>query len=292
MRSVLKIAQSALYEIGVTPPSDLLDGSPNANQIKAIIENTCLDLRKDKVIPTIKSKYEFNTVASKDKYPLPEDFEAVIGDTHWDQTSQLKLLGPLSDQDYNRFKFGIKLSGNPFYFRIFGSDGNPETENGQLEIYPVPSDVYKFSFEYINRNMILPPYFVKSESITSGDYRHANGNIYKSGTTGTAATTIPSHASGTTVVDGISWEFISAPYEEILSNNDITPFNEDVVMLGIQFRWKRSKEKDFSTELAQYASLKTTSKTKYTGSVVGRSDMPSSSEDRRFQVTPNRSWSF
>jgi len=80
-------------------------------------------------------------------YPLPDDYDRFVGQTGWDQSNDVPIIGPLSPQDWAYLE-GRDLASDSIYlsYRIYQS---------QLEVYPQPPpDAVNISFEYISRNWV------------------------------------------------------------------------------------------------------------------------------------------
>jgi hypothetical protein len=96
-------------------------------------------------------------------YPLPADYDRFVGQTGWDQSNDVPIIGPLSPQDWAYLK-GRDLASDSIYlsYRIY---------QNQFEVYPQPPpDGVNVSFEYISRNWVLPADQVRTDSCTaSGD---------------------------------------------------------------------------------------------------------------------------
>jgi len=272
MATVLNLIQSACYALGITPATAYATSTDPADlQILNLLYEEARHLRNQRTFPQIK-KIKSLTTTTASTYQLPEDFFAAIGDTGWNRTSRQGLGAPGSDVTYNQLTYGSSVSGSPYNYRIFGPDSNTASAGGQFNVYPAPSSGTVLSFEYITKTMFLPPFWVASETgITVGKYRFVNGNIYKATavTTGTTSTTAPSHVTSTAIDGGVTWTYISAPYETILTDSDVCLFDDDIMIVGLKWRWKAAKDQDFSTLLAEHNALKDKAKTRWTGSFRG-----------------------
>lgn len=289
MTTVLELVQDALTDIGFTAPSSLLSTNPDSVQLNSILRNQSRHLRNQRVIPTLKHKHSFVTELNRTKYPLPKDFFATIGNTHRDQTNRLELIGPLSDEQFNLWLYQFETNGAPYGYRIFGVDGNPTTDGGQFELIPAPPADLTLSYEYISKNLFTPPYFNIGEVVAINDYRSANGNIYKATSAGTTGSDIPDHITGTESDGTVNWAFINDLYESPLTNNDLSVFDDDIMILGIQWRFLKSKNQDYSTELAEHNALKEKAVTRWTGSF--RSSFDGNHRRVSFNI-PRGNWSI
>jgi hypothetical protein len=96
-------------------------------------------------------------------YPLPDDYDRFAGQTGWDQSNDVPVIGPLSPQDWAYLE-GRDLASDSIYvsYRIY---------QNQFEVYPQPPpDGVNISFSYISRNWVLPGDQVRTDTCTaSGD---------------------------------------------------------------------------------------------------------------------------
>ena len=244
MATVQALVEFALREIGVSSiPSSVTATTSDAQQCLAFVYAEARFLRSQKFFPQCKKTYEFNLVNGRTKYPLPQDFYQPLTGTLWDNTNRWQLLGPLSDADFRYRQLGYVSFQNRRAFRVIGSDGNPTTIGGQFEIDPAPgaADTATLSYEYIYKTMFIPPYWSASTAYTLGQYRSSNGNIYLCDTSGTSGANQLT-GTGTNIADGTArWDYVSTPYETVLSDSDLCIFDDDVMISGIQWRYKLAK---------------------------------------------------
>lgn len=288
MATVIDLVQDALNDLGFTAPSTILGTDPSSLNLKSILRNQSRHLRNQRVIPTIKKKHEITTTLDRRKYPLPKDFFAPIGRTQRDQTNRLALCGPLSDEEWNLWEYEFQTSGAPYGYRIFGADGNPTTNGGQFELIPQPAEGTVLSFEYIMNSLFIPPYFSIGEVVAANAYRSASGYIYKTTAGGTTGSDIPDHTSGTASDGTVNWTFIDTPYETPITDNDLSVFDDDIMILGIQWRFKKSKSLDYSAELAEHNALKEKAVTRWLGSFRSSFD----NRQSRGYTVPRGNWTL
>ena len=293
MRTVLQIAQDALFDTGLTPPTSLESATDFVqNQIKAILYNEARALRRMRNWKTQKRIHTFTTTADRDAYPLPEDFYSMVGDTAYDRSASLRLQNSISDPRWNDRLYGYQLVGSPYGYRVFGPDINPSTDGGQFKLNPpAASTGITIGFEYRTANLFLPPNWTEGESIGStGIYRNANGNIYVSASTGTCGSDIPSHTTGTVDDGTVDWTYVTAPYETIRSDEDLSIFDDEVLVLGLMWRWKKSKGQDFSQERLDWEEAKRTAPSRWHGAYRGK--LSRVSRQQRRYTAPDGGWSF
>lgn len=268
--TVLEVVSDALFPVaGATPPSTLASTTDSQQlKLKAILADVARELRRDMQFPAQKRTHEFTTIASTDSYQLPEDFFGLLFETAWDKDQQWPLEGPLSDSVFSSRKYretGAIVS----QFRMFGFDRNPNSAGGQFKVYPTPGDAYDFAFDYITASLFLPPNWLPSTTYVSGQYVNANGNIYLCDTNGTSGTTAPA-GQGVNISDGTTqWDYVSAPYETVRTNDDLCLFDDELMVLGVRVGYLRGTGKDISKEFADYEDAKKAAKHRYYGNRRG-----------------------
>lgn len=167
--NILTIVQTALDEMGLPYPASIVSATdPTQRQCKALIYAACRAFRSKRTLPQLKKKYSFATVAARSKYLLPADYYAALPDTQWNETTDRRLIGPVTDADMTGKKIASENVTSDYAYRIYGPDLNPASALGQFEIDPVPSGVETLSFEYITKYLFVDvaTYAVFSEAIT------------------------------------------------------------------------------------------------------------------------------
>jgi len=76
---------------------------------------------------------------SQTKYPLPNDFEAITDNTHWDKTKHWQMLGPEDAQQWQWLKSGYISTGPRIRWRILGQ---------KFQIWPPYNTQEYLGFEY------------------------------------------------------------------------------------------------------------------------------------------------
>ena len=76
---------------------------------------------------------------SQTKYPLPNDFEAITDNTHWDKTKHWQMLGPEDAQQWQWLKSGYISTGPRIRWRILGN---------KFQIWPPYNTQEYLGFEY------------------------------------------------------------------------------------------------------------------------------------------------
>ena len=76
---------------------------------------------------------------SQTKYPLPNDFETITDNTHWDKTKHWQMLGPEDAQQWQWLKSGYISTGPRIRWRILGD---------KFQIWPPYNTNEYLGFEY------------------------------------------------------------------------------------------------------------------------------------------------
>ena len=76
---------------------------------------------------------------SKTIYPLPDDYETITDNTHWDKTKHWQMLGPVDAQQWQWLKSGYISTGPRVRWRILGNE---------FQIWPPYNTQEYLGFEY------------------------------------------------------------------------------------------------------------------------------------------------
>lgn len=185
--------------------------------------------------PKLRKSGTFTLVDGQDTYALAGDFSFYHYETFWNQSTQWKLYGPLSDQQYGeRIGYG-DLASTYDEFQIRGVTDN------ELTIYPTP-DAGKagevIAYQYTSRRPVRPKTWTASTGVTAGEYLFYNGNYYSVDATGSTGSTAPTHTSGS--VSGLT--YYSGAYELFLADTDICVISERVLEQGVMERFASIKQ--------------------------------------------------
>lgn len=231
--SIVKAVQRRLNEpeisslTGITDQDDL--------QILHLLYQVTEDLRRKGPFRQQVQTHDFDTVSSTNSYPLPGDFYEAMPRTYYNQDTDWRLIGPLTDAEFMAYKEGELYIPTEYVFRIKGFDQNSLSTTGrQIELYPTPSSAENLTFEYISSNMFLPPNWAASTAYTTSDWVNVNGRIYKCSSNGTSGSTPPSGAT-TGISDGTAeWDWYSEDYDQVEDDGDFCIFDTDLVKLGLR----------------------------------------------------------
>lgn len=141
-KTVAEIVSDAALQLGLVsaPIADPYSGaSVIATQLAAFLKSEGRKLARKYPWSAIKRTHTFVTVASTATYALPTDLGFIIDGTAWDRTNHRRLVGPLSDVDWEYLQSGGVSSIADAAFRVAGDVFN---------IFPTPSSVRTIAFEY------------------------------------------------------------------------------------------------------------------------------------------------
>lgn len=202
-------------------------------------------------------------VFSKQAYDLPHDFNQHINRTQWDRTKRWELEGPISPQEWQFRKSGIIASSVRRRYRVKGL----ETDKLFIDYPPAESDNgATLVFEYYSTNWVRPKTWVASTSFSAGSYCFYNGNYYTTTSGGTSGSTPPTQTSGSASDGGISWTYYGDPYENWLSDTDECNLPDEVLKLGIIWRFLMMKGLEYAKVEQQYERQLNIAATKLSGS--------------------------
>lgn len=227
-------------------------------RIKQLLQHgvkTCWELRDEYNYPQLKLTHSFDTVAGKTSYSLPSNFWKIIPDTMWNNDDSLPIQGPLTDQEYNYKEKYSQASQYDQTYRVFGA----ASTRAELIITPEPDANETITFDYIRSDYVLPKLWEPGETgIQIGDKRSSFGNIYSAVLPGTSGGIPPQHTSGSLSDGNLLWGINFDTYSKngrFQLDTDITPFEDDIMILGIIWRYLARTGKDYQKDQAEYYSL-------------------------------------
>lgn len=138
-------------ETAQTSADPVGDGTDKANaQLLTFLNVAIEELAEAHTWEEFKRTHSFVTnsgTSPTGTYDLPSDFHYMIDQTHWDQTNNLPVTGPLTSQSWTYLQ-GRDLSASTIYasFRV---------HEGVLALYPTPpSDGLTIAYEYASTNWV------------------------------------------------------------------------------------------------------------------------------------------
>lgn len=248
MKTALSILQSTIRGMGLSPnvPSTLLSlTDPDKVQQLEILYEVCEELRREGPFKQQVQTHEFDTASGTATYPLPGDFYEVVPCTQYNQDTDWRLIGPLTDAEFMAFKEGELYIPTEYVWRIVGFDENSSSTSGrQFEVYPTPGATENLVFQYISGHLFIPPDWAPSTVYASGDYVNVNGRIYLCDTNGTSGSTPPSGTSNNQSDGTTQWDYYSSTYETVLDDSDTCIFDANIVKLGVKAKYQANHAGD------------------------------------------------
>jgi len=145
--TLLTIAQSILKETksGSVPTTIIGNVEDVAKQMLEVMTVSVTELARSYDWQELQKEKTFSTVAATVGYNLPTDFDRFINNTFWNETSDEKVVGPVTPEEYRILKTDNAGAVND-YFRI---------RAGQVLIYPIPSSIESMIYEYVSNLVVL-----------------------------------------------------------------------------------------------------------------------------------------
>lgn len=148
--SLLSIVQAFCARNHIPIPATVM-GSTDARvvNLRALLEEEGDDLSARHSWQGITFEATLTTLAAEDQGAMSavasNGFNYIANGTIWDRSQQLRILGPLSAQEWQQVKAMVP-TGPDYRFRIRG---------GRLLVNPVPTAGNTWAFEYVSSNWIL-----------------------------------------------------------------------------------------------------------------------------------------
>lgn len=149
--SLLTIVQYVCGRSNVPVPSAVFAniGDTQILQMVRLLEEEGRDLSMRGAWQGITFEATHTTTADEDQGTIvsiaTNGFRAIKNGTFWDRSANLQILGPLTDEEWQRIK-AMSTSGPRYHYRIRG---------GKLLITPTPAASLSWAFEYVSKNWIL-----------------------------------------------------------------------------------------------------------------------------------------
>lgn len=248
--SLLTLIQGVCNEIGLPEPSTVVNNDDlTIKQLLRITHRAAKDMRNSHLWAELSKEHTITLSDSVDNYELPGDFDRQIFNTHWDQSNQWKLHGPLTADEWQEWQNGIVSAGPRRRFRVKGAG------SARFYIDPTPSSDDAGNvlvFEYISSQWIYPRTWTNGATFTANQYCSYNGNVYKTTLGGTTGATAPTHTTGSSSDGAVTWTYQEPRYSDWLADTDFSVLDEDVLSLGVQWRYLRQKGLPYQTILQDY----------------------------------------
>ena len=140
--TALQIMRQAAAELGLRVPVEVAASiEETGQQLLALLNSAGQDLIIAHTWQQLNITHEFSSVASQAEYALPSDYAYYIDQTFWCSGEQEPMHGPISPQFWQRATAGQIALPSDQMFRLQG---------GNIEIYPTPSEVLTYTYQYIS----------------------------------------------------------------------------------------------------------------------------------------------
>lgn len=147
--TLLTICQEVLKETknSSIPASIIGNNEDAAKQILEVLKVSIVEVSRAFDWQELQKEKTFSSVASTEGYNLPTDFDRFVNDTFWNSTRMWPVTGPMTPQEWRVLK-NSSISGGATtdYFRI---------RAGQSLLFPIPSAVNSYIYEYISNLIVL-----------------------------------------------------------------------------------------------------------------------------------------
>ena len=162
--SLKSLINNVLPEIGISA-LDTVVGSTNRTAILALAlaNRTGRSLAKHNWRILIKRNV-ITTASSADSYSLPSDFDRFIHNTEWNDTTDFKLFGPVSDEAWQEDLSGVVATTVDDRFQI-RADGNAS----RLFVRPVPTTAEDLTFFYASNGWCASKGGQRKSAFTADD---------------------------------------------------------------------------------------------------------------------------
>lgn len=268
--TVKEILQNFCYRINVPAPSAFVGvSSPAEQQYLSLFQFIGDNLRNRPFQwPQLKRGYTATVTSGSNKIQLPGDFYRLLESNQWDTTNQWPLRGPISDYNFAVRDFSVVSLQTRKAFRIIGPTNylfstSPYSQRSQgwIEIDPTPDNsTDTLFFGYLSSNWIWPRDWVTLTVYSAGDIRTGNGYVYRTAAGGTSGATRPSHSTGSASDGTVTWAVYIEPYlctpaNAALNDSDICLFDEDIMIEGMRWAFKRAKNQDYQQERSDWEQM-------------------------------------
>ncbi len=258
--TILSIIQQFCYRTNLPVPTAIVGvSSPTEQQYLSLFKFIGDLLRNGPwQWPQLKRGYTFTTVTDVANYQLPGDFYRILDSTQWDTTNQFPMAGPVSDYTMTaRQQLQVIGLQNRKAYRIIGPtqylhSTSPYSKRSQswFQINPAgANNTDELFLGYLSCNWLWPKSWVTATVYAPGAVVSGNGYTYFTAAGGTSGATRPSVATGSESDGTVLWSVWNEPYmcdpsNTLLSDSDICLLDEDIMIDGLNWAFKRAKDID------------------------------------------------
>lgn len=159
-REVAELVSDAAIELGLVR-SAIVDpfASTDSNilQLLALLKSGGRSLAKQRNWHHLEKEFTFPTVVGANVYALPTDYRSFVDDSGWNRTTQIRLHGPLSAQEWQLLQARNTVAPTCTAFRIW---------QAQMFLAPIPGSVQTIAFEYQGSSWVRPAASMQPSSDT------------------------------------------------------------------------------------------------------------------------------
>ena len=140
--TALQIIRQAAAELGLNVPNEVAASTEvTGQQMLALLNSAGADLIVAHPWQQLNVTHVFPSVAAQAEYALPSDYAYYLDQTFWCSSEQEPMAGPVSPQFWQRVTAGAIALPSDQMFRV---------QAGNVEIYPTPSEVQNYTYQYIS----------------------------------------------------------------------------------------------------------------------------------------------
>lgn len=304
--TIISLIQQFCQRINQPSPTTVVGvTSPSEQQYLSLLRYIGDNLRNRPFQwPQLKRGYVFLTSTGVSNYQLPGDFYRILDSTQWDITNQWPLLGPVSDFNMTLRDYSVVALQTRKAYRIVGptqylysTAPYSQRSQGYFQINPAgENNTDQLFLGYLSANWIWPKSWVTATAYAAGAIVSGDGYVYRTAAGGISGATRPSHPTGTSTDGAVSWTVYTEPYacdpaNTSLSDADLCLFDEDIIIDGLVWAYKRAKGQDYQDLRIEWDDSVKAAYARFDGPKrISMADQFSASDDL-FPFTAPGSWS-
>jgi hypothetical protein len=252
--SVLTVIQDLTDTLGLKAPTTIIGNADRTvKQFLALAHETGEELVSKVDWPELIRSHTITLAGSTTGYALPTDYDRQIPRTHWDQSNDWEIIGPISQQELQWRTEGV--GGTNTTKRRFYVEGITST---QFQVYPTPVAAEAgetLVFKYMTKSYVKPVLWAASTTYAASDVvRNTDGELLSADAGGTSGASEPD--SGNSYNDGtLQWTVVSTFNNRFLDDTDSVWFDEELFKLGIRWRFMLAKGLQYQVYFQQYEEM-------------------------------------
>ncbi len=241
--SILEIIREASGGIKQARPTTLDSTSKDVTSWVFAANEAGKKIRDAFIWPALRRRFTFEGVDNQLIYSLPLDFNRLLFDTYWNESTYRPMLGPLTSREWEARKNSSAISSVLPQWQML--NGNEVEFMSELST----DDVIVFPFYSLN--WIRPALtWAASTAVTAGEYCYYSGRVYKATTTGTTGATAPTHWTGSVSDGGVTWLY--SVYEKVIENGAIPLVDREALLIGTQRYWLSANGYDYEDKEIEF----------------------------------------